>query len=234
MNSNFPPSLSGYGITLVSPPPAKFDRDVASLCSNEVAMEHLSFMTKQSSGGWSEEDAAQRRNIQERSYAAGEGFNCIILRKLQVSSVKPENDGLGDQCGLSEECVDSDDEAFSGVCGFRQIDWWNRSAEMGIILHPDCFRQRVSCKAHILCLKFGFEDLGLNRIEFRTAASNTGMVLFCREVMGATHEGTLRDFFPLPVSSFNAVKGFAHVDIFSILQSEWPAVKERLLAKLFC
>ena len=221
-------------------------------------MAHLKAMSKISLGGWSIEDAANRRKYQECGFAAKTSHNCVILATNRAGEEPHE---------------------FAGICGFRAIDWWNRSAEMGVIVHPRYFRRGISTKVHMICMRLGFEGLHLNRIEFRTASSNTAMITFCREVIGATYEGTMRDFFPTGrivknASTFNPSKNttdsatsflvasesneqqignvnaefrlqasqlsiaapeepeYEDGDLYSVLASEWPCAKESITRKL--
>ena len=132
-------------------------------------MANLRFMSKQDTGGWSVEASAQRRELLQKMHDNGVGLNAVVQLKTGE---------------------------YAGIAGFREISWWNRSAEMGIILHPDFWSRGLATEIHYLCLQWAFEVLQLNRIEFRTSAENAGMIYLCKEVMHATHEGTLRGYFP--------------------------------------
>lgn len=124
---------------------------------------------------------------------------------------------------------------------------------MGIILHPDYWGQGLATEVHYLCLKWAFEDLKLHRVEFKTSVSNSGMNYLCKEIMKATLDGVLRDYFPsVDCSSFRLPAdasadgttvpradgitleniAFESVNLYSILQSEWPACKQSLLAQM--
>ncbi len=71
-------------------------------------------------------------------------------------------------------------------------------------------------------LKFGFEVLNLNRIELKADERNMQSQKAMLK-MGATEEGVLRQHLKLH-------NGFIRNSIyFSVLKSEWPSVKERLL-----
>mmetsp|Transcript_21097 Transcript_21097/g.30490 ORF Transcript_21097/g.30490 Transcript_21097/m.30490 type:complete len:209 (-) Transcript_21097:127-753(-) len=197
---DFPREIQGVISDLVFPPPAAYDADIAALLSNEEAMTYLKAMSKTSTGGWSIDDARIRREKQEEEYNLRSSLNCAILWKGK----------------------------FAGIGGFRDINWWNKCAEMGIILHPNYWKRRLSVEVHYLCLKFGFEVLGIHRVEFKTAASNIPMTRFLENILHASHEGTLRDFFP----SGTEENCFENVAVYSVLSPEWPETKARLECKL--
>ena len=199
--SNLPPYLSDNGpVRLEFPVGVAYDRDIASLLSNEVAMANLVAMSKKSSGGWSETDARIRRNRQEKEFSEGLSLNGVVLY---------ENE-------------------FAGIAGFRDINSWNKSAEMGIILDPKFWHKGISTRAHFLCLEYAYEIAGINRVEFKTASSNTAMRKFCIDTLQATHEGTLRDYFPTGTIE----NTYENVELYSILAAEWPALRRRLEEKI--
>ena len=194
------------------------------------------FMTKHNTGGWTVEDATKRRAFMEKIYEDGTGLNCVIQMK--------------------------DTGAYAGVAGFRDLNWWNRSAEMGIILHPDYWSKGLATEIHLLCLQWAFEVAQLHRIEFKTSVNNIGMNHLCREVMKANLDGVLRDYFPsidctsfrIPTCTENTTSDSAEsptssgsytvsklsvdsikyesVNIFSILSPEWEATKTSLLTQM--
>lgn len=70
-------------------------------------------------------------------------------------------------------------------------------------------------------LKYGFETLGLNRIELKGDERNL-QSRRAMEKIGAKYEGTLREHMKIK-------DGFIRNTVFySILKSEWPEVKKRL------
>lgn len=200
-HEKLPSQLVGNGLVrLEFPVGARYDRDIAGLLSNAEAMAHLTAMSKIASGGWSEEDAACRRIRQEKEFELGTSLNGVVLYNQE----------------------------FAGIAGFRSIDRWNMSAEMGIILLPKFWNKGVSRHVHFLCLKYAFESAGLNRVEFKTASTNTAMKAFCSQSLQATHEGTMRDFFPSGTDVF----GYVNVELYSLLASEWAPLKLRLEERL--
>jgi N-acetyltransferase len=83
----------------------------------------------------------------------------------------------------------------------------------------------VNVEAKLLLMTYAFETLGCIRIEFHTDAAN----LRSREALtrlGATEEGVLR--------SCQITQDGRRRDsvIFSVLDSEWPRVRQHLEARL--
>jgi RimJ/RimL family protein N-acetyltransferase len=75
--------------------------------------------------------------------------------------------------------------------------------------------------AKYLMLEHAFEQLGVERVEFKTDALNLQARRALRKI-GAIEEGTLRSFNPMP--------GGRRRDavFYSVLADEWPSVRERL------
>ena len=196
-SSRLPSKLGGGGpIHLEFPVPSGCDRDIATLLSNKVAMAHLLAMAKISTGGWSESDAETRRLRQEREFQDGTSLNGVVFFENQ----------------------------FAGIAGFRDINRWNLTAEMGIILHPEFWHKQISTYVHLFCLEYIFDVEGINRVEFKTASSNEAMKYFCSKTLKATHEGTMRDFFPTGQEDGS----FEDAELYSLLAADWPHTKALL------
>ena len=75
--------------------------------------------------------------------------------------------------------------------------------------------------AKYLLMEHAFEKLGAERVEFKTDVLNLQARQALRNI-GATEEGTLRSFNPMP--------GGRRRDAiyYSVLRAEWPAVREQL------
>jgi RimJ/RimL family protein N-acetyltransferase len=83
-------------------------------------------------------------------------------------------------------------------------------------------RTAANTEAKLLLLTHAFESLGATRVEFKTDALNVQS----RTAIGAVEEGTFRKHM------HTASGRFRDTVYFSILDTEWPAVKARLTAKL--
>ena len=88
--------------------------------------------------------------------------------------------------------IDRESRKMIGTCGFTKIDTANNSAEIGYVLNPDFHRRGFGSEAVKRILKFGFEELKLNRIEARFMQGNEASLALMRSV-GMTFEGYQRD-----------------------------------------
>ncbi len=112
-----------------------------------------------------------------------------------------------------------------GTC-YAAIEPRHRRLEIGgTWLAPSWQRTAANTEAKYLQLRHCFEVLGCLRVEFKTDACNTRSRAALLRI-GAIEEGTLRQHLLCP--------GDRRRDsvYFSILDGEWPAVKERLEAML--
>ena len=60
-----------------------------------------------------------------------------------------------------------------GTCGFARIDCAHNCGELGYVLHPDYHNQGLMTEAATRVMRFGFQVLGLHRIEARYMKENT-------------------------------------------------------------
>lgn len=100
-----------------------------------------------------------------------------------------------------------------GTCGFTSFNFISDSAEVGYVLNPVYWGKGIMQEALDRVLRFGFENLGLNRIEAKFMEDNVRS----RHVMekaGMTFEGILRE-------AMLVKGGYVNVGICSILRSEW-------------
>lgn len=98
-----------------------------------------------------------------------------------------------------------------------EIGWtWYAKSAWSTHVNPACKR---------LMLRYGFETLGLNRIEFKLDATNKRSWKAV-ERLGAIYEGVRRAHM---VKNDGRVRDSAY---FSVLKNEWPDVNEKLEARL--
>ncbi len=111
-----------------------------------------------------------------------------------------------------------------GSTRFMNIDRTNRRAEIGSTwIAPAWQRTAVNTEAKYLMLRHAFEVWGCMRVELKTDALNQKSRNAILRI-GAKEEGTLRRHL---VTWTGRVRDTVY---FSILDSEWPEVKERLMA----
>jgi RimJ/RimL family protein N-acetyltransferase len=113
-----------------------------------------------------------------------------------------------------------------GSTRYMNIDQANRRLEIGATwIAVPWRRTAVNTEAKYLMLRYAFETLGCVRVELKTDALNQRSRNAIRRI-GATEEGTLRRH----VITWSG--RFRDTVYFSILDSEWPRVKQDLERKL--
>ena len=122
-----------------------------------------------------------------------------------------------------------------GVTNFATLRWQREAAAPyaveigGTWLAPSAQRSGINAEAKLLLLTHAFEVWHVSRVDFKTDERNRRS----REAIlavGARFEGVLRSWQP------SHAKGEAgrlrNSPIYSIVASEWPGVRERLVARL--
>lgn len=113
-----------------------------------------------------------------------------------------------------------------GSTRFMNIDRANRRVEIGWTwIAPAWQRTAVNTEAKYLMLRQAFEVWGCNRVELKTDALNQQSRNAILRI-GAKEEGTLRRHV---ITWTGRVRDTVY---FSILDSEWPAVKRNFEARL--
>jgi RimJ/RimL family protein N-acetyltransferase len=113
-----------------------------------------------------------------------------------------------------------------GSTRYGNIDLFNRRVEIGWTwVSPAWQRSAVNTEAKLLMLEHAFERLGCNRVEFKTDSLNVQSRNALLGI-GAVEEGTLRNHM---VTESGRLR---HSVYFSVIASEWPAVRERLQRRL--
>jgi RimJ/RimL family protein N-acetyltransferase len=106
------------------------------------------------------------------------------------------------------------------------LDLHHRTAEIGHTwISPRLQGASVNPEAKLLQLRYAFEDLGLNRVAFKTHHENLQSQAAIRK-LGAVYEGTFRNHYVMPDGSLR------HSVWFSITKEEWPSVRAKLVARL--
>ena len=100
--------------------------------------------------------------------------------------------------------VDAGDGGFLGGCGLTHLHRRHRFANLYYWVRSSRMRQGVATTATQLLAKWGFAELGLNRIEIVVGTGNAAS-LRVAEKAGALREGTLRNRLVLPDRVHDAV-----------------------------
>ncbi len=110
----------------------------------------------------------------------------------------------------------------AGSTSYLAIDRGHRRLEIGSTwLGVPWQRSPCNTEAKYLQLRHCFEELGCNRVEFKTDALNARSRAALLRI-GAVEEGTFRNHMVCPGGRLR------HSVYFSIIVSEWPALRQRL------
>ncbi len=113
-----------------------------------------------------------------------------------------------------------------GSTRYGNIERTHRRLEIGWTwITPHWQRTYVNTEAKYLLLRHAFETLGCIRVEFKTDSLNEQSRKALAGI-GATEEGTMRNHMIV------AGGRKRHSVYFSVIDSEWPAVKRRLEKRL--
>ena len=84
------------------------------------------------------------------------------------------------------------DDKLIGEVGFKTIKWYNRKAEVSVILTKENQGKGYGTEATKAIMKYGFEKMNLHRIEAEVIAFNEASIKMV-ESLGFVKEGTLRE-----------------------------------------
>ncbi|MFC3886091.1 GNAT family N-acetyltransferase [Bacillus songklensis] len=96
--------------------------------------------------------------------------------------------------GIRWGLINKETNRLIGTCGFHRIEKINRKAELGYDLSPDYWQQGFMTEAARRIVEFGFNDMGLHRIEAYYFEDN----LASRQLLlklGFQREGNLKGRF---------------------------------------
>jgi RimJ/RimL family protein N-acetyltransferase len=123
--------------------------------------------------------------------------------------------------------IDQTTDQVIGSTRYANIEASHRRLEIGWTwLTTSHQRSGANTEAKLLLLTHAFDVVGANRVELKTdwlnQQSRTAILR-----LGAVEEGTFRNHMIIPESG-----RVRHTVYFSIIDSEWPAIKARLTARL--
>ena len=146
----------------------------------------------------------------------------VSNRAEMLAYVKTALDELARGVSLPFVTLLSSTDQVIGSTRYGNIDLANRRVEIGWTwITPAYQRTGANTEAKLLLLTHAFETLKLNRVELKTDALNhRSRAAILR--LGAVEEGTFRKHL---VTSTGRIRDTVY---FSIIDSEWPAVKARL------
>jgi len=132
--------------------------------------------------------------------------------------------GTGEQYPFA--VIDRISGALIGSTMFHNIYPDHKKLEIGWTwYHPDYWRTGYNRECKLLLLTYCFEELGTNRVQFQAAEKNKRS---CNAILGigATYEGLLRK------DRIRYNGEIRNTAMFSIIDDEWPDVKEKLINSL--
>jgi N-acetyltransferase len=128
--------------------------------------------------------------------------------------------GRGSGCSFAT--IDQATDEVVGGTAYLAPDAGNRHLEIGATwITPTRQRSAVNTEAKLLQLAFAFDVLDCARVEFKTDARNDKSRAALLRI-GATQEGVFRKHMLMPDGVWRDSVWF------SILDTEWPATRERL------
>jgi N-acetyltransferase len=144
------------------------------------------------------------------------------MREYVAAALKSQDEGTA----LPFATVERSSNRVIGSTRFANIDKEHRRLEIGWTwIAPAWQRTIINTEAKYLMLSHAFETLGCNRVEFKTDSLNEKSRNALRRI-GAQEEGTFRNHM---ITQGGRLR---HTVYFSIINSEWPAVKANLESKL--
>ena len=115
--------------------------------------------------------------------------------------------------------IDKESQRMIGTCGFTRFNFQSDSAEIGYVLSPDFWGKGIAHEAASEVIRFGFENLLLNRIEAKFMTGNDRS-LRVMEKLGMTYEGVRREAM--------LIKGkYRDVHTCAILKSEYEKISKK-------
>jgi RimJ/RimL family protein N-acetyltransferase len=127
---------------------------------------------------------------------------------------------------LAFATIDKASGRIAGSTRFMRLEFAHRRGEIGFTFLAKTFqRTRINTEAKLLMLTHAFQQWGFNRVELLTDVLNDSSRNAISR-LGAQQEGILRNHM---VMRDGRVRDSV---LYSIIRSEWPAVKQSLRAKL--
>lgn len=99
----------------------------------------------------------------------------------------------------------------------------------GTWLAASAQRTAINTEAKFLLLRHAFETWGVARVDLKSDARNEQSRAAIHRI-GATFEGVLRQWQPSALDGEESL--YRNTAMYSVVDAEWPAVREQLRAKL--
>jgi len=144
------------------------------------------------------------------------------MEQVITDALQEQTDGSS----LPFAIIDLSQQRTVGSTRYVDIRPQQRGLEIGWTwLTPAVQRTGINTECKYLLLRYAFEQLGMIRVQIKTHHLNFKSQ-HAIERLGAVKEGTLRNHMIMHDGSYR------HSVYYSIIESEWPAVKAGLEAKM--
>lgn len=152
-------------------------------------------------------------------HLAGEAFATLDDARSWIAAALDEQ-ATGARIAFA--ILDAPSRLAIGSTSYLEIRRPHRALEIGWTwITPAFQRSAVNTQCKQSLLRHAFEELGAVRVQFKTDARNTRSQSAIERI-GAVREGVLRRSMTLP-------DGYVRDSVYySIIDSEWPGVRERL------
>lgn len=140
-----------------------------------------------------------------------EAFTEISQAKAQIEAWES---GFDDRRLVRWGIARREDDIVLGTCGYYGFHVWHRRGSLGFELARSYWRQGIMTEALEAIIGFGFNEVGLNRIQAVVMPGNEGSEKLL-EKLGFHREGILREYENW------GEKGYVDVLMFSLLRSEY-------------
>jgi N-acetyltransferase len=118
------------------------------------------------------------------------------------------------------------DGKIAGRTGYMDIREKDKALEIGTVIFKEFHGTKVNPESKYLLFKHAFETLGAVRVQIKTDSRNLQSQRAI-EKLGAVKEGILRNYQ-------TRADGYVRDTVmYSVIDKEWPNVKERLEARLY-
>lgn len=154
----------------------------------------------------------------------------LIWEHMSVELLTKENviqyvhDGIKkreDQTDYVFVIIEQSTQQIVGATSYMDISLPHKRLEIGSTwLAPRVWRSNINTNCKYLLLKYGFEKLGMQRIQIKTGHENIRSQKAIERI-GAVKEGILRNHM---IRKEGTIR---HTVMFSIISDEWQSVKER-------
>jgi N-acetyltransferase len=118
------------------------------------------------------------------------------------------------------------DGQVAGRTGYLDIRAKHKTLEIGTVIFKEFHGTKVNPESKYLLFKHAFETLGAVRVQIKTDSRNVQSQRAI-EKLGAIKEGILRNYQ-------TRADGYVRDTVmYSVIDKEWPSVKEKLEARLY-